>query len=157
MYKLSELAKTVTDQLKEMGSDDPYIHKTRLKEQLLSKIDGLRPETVGRDVVLLFNDDIKSIVSEYFSRQNECYQDDLILRKAAQILRKEIFNDNKFSFTGSLINEFTSDNAFPEILIHFLDMVLFVSNEHIEENTISTNLPQVIKFNARIYTQIGTF
>lgn len=146
LFKLTELAKTVTDRLNGLGYSDRHVHKTRLKELLLSKINGLRSDMVGRDVVLLFDDDVKHLIKHYWGHKNKDDDYDIIFKKAATKLRNEVLADNEHNFDGSL-HRFKQGVAEPEETIQFMNMVLY--GEKSSTTLIASNLAQLIKFNSK--------
>lgn len=147
LFKLSELTKTLSDRLNELGYGDCNVHQTRLKDVLLSKISGLRWEMVGRDVVLLFNDDIKHLIRYYWAHKYDDDDDDRILQKVAMKLRIEVLVDNEHNFDGSLRSGFARGNTAPENTIRLLNMVLYGENN--SATLIASNLAQLIKFNSK--------
>lgn len=146
LFKLSELTQTLQNRLNVMGYGDYSVHKTRLKEVLLSKIDGLRSELVGRDVVLLFDDDIKHLVKHYLADHSKD-SDDHIIRDAAMKLRLEVLVDNEHSFDGSFNNNFKYNNAVPEGTIKFLNILMYGENH--SNTMVAENLASVIKSNSK--------
>lgn len=146
LFKLSDLTNSLHDLLNEMGYADANVHRTRLKDLLISKVNGLRSELVGRDVVLLFDEDVKHLIKHYWA--HKCEDDyNVIYRKAAMKLRKEILVDNEHNFDGSLQNSFTQENSEPEETIKFLNVILY--GESSSTTKIACNLAQLIKFNSK--------
>ena len=66
VFKLSDLTKLVANRMTCLGiqSDDKSINWTRLKEQLLSMVPGLREDKSGRDVLLTFEGDVRDAIRE---------------------------------------------------------------------------------------------
>ena len=94
-----------------MHTSASYAHSTRLKEKLLSDIPALQAHKSGRDVLLSFPEDIRSILSKasYFS-------DAIILSKAANSLQKHM-----------LAHEWKFDGRFMQIQLKILFLQLFNS------------------------------
>ena len=74
-----------------------YIHSTRFKEHLLESIPGLYDTKKGRDILISLDGEAGRALFE--ACENSCRDDILILAKAAQIIRRDIFqNDNARAF-----------------------------------------------------------
>lgn len=145
LFKLSELAQTLQIRLNLLGYNDHSVHNTRLKEALLSKIDGLRSELVGRDVMLLFKDDIKHLLKHYLVHKSEDSKD--LLHKTAMKLRCEVLVDNEYNFDGSFNNNFRHGNTKPEETIKFLNIVMY--GQSYSTTSIAENLASLIKSNSK--------
>ena len=88
------------------------VHSTRLKEQLIARIPELEAHKKGRDIILAFKEDIGPTLSDAYS-----YSDAIILSKAVDILRKEVFkHKTKFSYE----KEDFGVAAIPPSLIEFI-------------------------------------
>ena len=87
VFKLAYLVNLDKQRLEqlEMHTSASYVHSTRLKEKLLSDIPALEAHRSGRDVLLSFTEDIRSILSKASD-----FSDAIILSKAANILRKHM-------------------------------------------------------------------
>lgn len=66
VFKLSDLTKLVANRMTCLGvqSDEKSINRTRLKEQLLSMIPGLREDKSGREVLFSFEGDVRDAIKE---------------------------------------------------------------------------------------------
>ena len=61
IFKLSDLAKLYRDRLRQFKPDSK-VHSTRLKERLLHNLSGLRSETRGQNIFLVFEEDMGDVV-----------------------------------------------------------------------------------------------
>ncbi len=95
IFKLTDIAQLYKVRLEQLGlTVEKRIHTTRLKKRLLSALPDLRAQSQGRDI-LSFEKDIGPALMVA-----SCHDDDAIhLMRAAQVVRKEIF-DSSFSFDG---------------------------------------------------------
>ena len=121
VFKLSDLAKLYRERLINLGTDVPNrINSTRLKERLLHLIPDLKAQTQGRDILLVFDDDIGEAL------KIECDNDEdseaNILAKAAQIVRKELYQIQQ-QFNGSFSADCQKD-AVSDTLRTLVRMIL---------------------------------
>lgn len=95
VFKLKDIAQLYKSRLEQLGlTVEKRIHTTRLKNRLLSAVPDLRAHSQGRDTLLSFEEDIGSalIIAS-------CHDSDAMhLMRAAQVVRKEIF-DSRFFFS----------------------------------------------------------
>ena len=88
--------------MKYLGADDDIIknvNATRLKDQLLGEIPGLRVQKSGKFVVLTLEEDVGKAVVE--CSQNTWHEEGIILSKAARIVRRFLFSKEE-TFDGDL-------------------------------------------------------
>ena len=97
VFKMIDITKLYTGRLKQLGlTVEARIHTTRLKNRLLSALPDLRPHSHGRDILLSFEKDIGPALM----MASHPDSDAMHLMRAAQVVRKEIF-DSKFCFDGA--------------------------------------------------------
>lgn len=120
VFKLAELANLYTSRLEQLGfKPNQRIHTTRLKEKLLSHFPDLKAHNQGRDVLLMFDQDIGDAMRKACEQDND--SDAIHLAKAAQIVRREMFA-GQTSFTGSF--NVKCQESVPETLIALIRMIL---------------------------------
>lgn len=120
-FKLSQLAKTMSDGLSQMGFDN-IAHSSRLKDQLLSAILGLRAEKIGREIFLFFDDNVKELVANAI--ESDKNDDDTTLDKAVDILRRQLNAERTVSFSGSLNKTFCAEKTVSKKLVNFFSSLL---------------------------------
>ena len=66
VFKLSELTKLVANRTNSLGvtSDEKSVNRTRLKDQPIELIPGLREDKSGREVLLSFEPDVADAIRE---------------------------------------------------------------------------------------------
>ena len=127
------------------------INRTKLKEQLLSFVPGLRENKVGLEVTLSFEPDVASAVQE--ACESNDMSDGMCLARAADILRRELFTEYP-RFSGHFGEGFSHQESVPDSLVSFVSSILggsgidngspASSNEELAANTIA----QLIRFNS---------
>ena len=97
IFKLSELSKLYENHLLELGIPKG-INKTRLKLKLLGHFSDLcKEETDGKHVLLAFNQGLHKLFKDFRDFDSEA----LLLSKISKMIRKEMFEWNGFSFSGT--------------------------------------------------------
>ena len=74
---------------------DSRVHSTRLKERVLAHFPDMREEQRGRDVLLVFTDDLGDALAKACKLDTDV--DAVHLAHAAQIVRRHIIRDSTFS------------------------------------------------------------
>ena len=135
----------------QLYSDQParfwHRERTRLKLRILSQFSGkLQEQFDGKNVLLVFNKGMESILREEMSKRD--YESDaLTLAKAARIVRREMFNDDRFQFDGAF-----PSNCQNASLPSWLSMTLNGSNiahQSTAESQATLTVAQVIVFNSK--------
>ncbi|KAK6167165.1 hypothetical protein SNE40_021260 [Patella caerulea] len=116
IFKLADLTKLYKQRLEQLGVNPPDVHPTRLKDRLLFHIPKLQAYCQGRDVLLAFETDIASVLSEA-SR----YGDTIHLAKAGEIIRGDILCQ-KSNFSSNFHDK-GLEQAVPPSLLQFVCMV----------------------------------
>ena len=99
LFKLSDLSKMYRDRLSQIDPGlSQNVHSTRLKNKLLEHIPGLQAQQHGKQVLLMFNEDISETINIAISHVT--HQDSIHLVRAAQIIRNDL-QKVKFDFDGS--------------------------------------------------------
>lgn len=143
LYKLSQLAKTMSERLNNLGFDNITIHTTRLKDQLLLAIPGFRADKIGREILLSFDENVKHLVSSAI--KNDHKSNDEFLAKAAEILRETFIGANGPVFSGSFNQNFCPEQTTSKTLVKFLSTLM---GGDTESSNIAENIAQIIQFNS---------
>lgn len=145
-FKLSQIAKTMDNRLLEKGYKNSSVHSSRLKDHLLSQIPGLRADKIGKEIFLLFDDNVKHLLANAID--NDISDDDTALEKAVDILRRTYLAENTVNFSGSLNRTFCAQKTVPKKLTKFMSALMegWESNSKVTEK-IAENIAQIILFN----------
>ena len=65
------------------------VHTTKPKDRILAAIPDLRSQTEGRDILLIYDEDIGTALKQ--ACNDDCVSDALILAKASNIIRRDVF------------------------------------------------------------------
>jgi hypothetical protein len=119
-----------------------------LKNRILAQIPDLQSHKEGRDVFLAFDKDI-ALVLQQASKSSNCYDEAIILAKAAQIIRRDIEKSKLPEFNGTF-DESCQQNCLPQSLIRAVYMILSGSNHSstIDENQAALSCSQLLFFNS---------
>jgi hypothetical protein len=119
-----------------------------LKNRILAQIPDLQSHKEGRDVFLAFDKDI-ALVLQQASKSSNCYDEAIILAKAAQIIRRDIEKSKLPEFNGTF-DESCQQNCLPQSLIRMVSMILSGSNHSstIDENQAALSCSQLLFFNS---------
>lgn len=101
LFKLAELHSLYVTRLADLGIDK-MVNKTRLKSALLAHYpkEAVQEQTDGKNTVLIFRDAMAALLKEALKKR-DFSEDVKILAKAATIIRKDMFANKGFSFSGS--------------------------------------------------------
>ena len=148
--KLSDLAALYKSRMEQLGSNpEKRVNSTRLKEKLLAQIPGLEAHSTKYHVVISFSESTGSTLLEASQRDHD--KDAVILMRAAQIVRKDIFQ-TKHRFQGSLLDD--SYNDTPASLTTLVQMILAgtsIENQAEagkEVGAATDSISQLLTFNA---------
>ena len=116
VFRLADLVSMYQERLLQRGLKSLPVHTTRLKEKLLNTIPGLKAHTKGRDLLLMFENDIGPAI------ELACdYSDTIHMAKTAGI-RREDLQKHKSKFMRS----FSADDiqsSIPSSLFHLVKMI----------------------------------
>ena len=125
---------------------DKRMHTTRLKQRLLAHFPAMRAQSKGRDIMLVFDEDIGSALGKACEQDSD--SDAVHLTRAAQIVRQHIFSSNPF--TGSF-EENCQEKSVPHQLLVLVSMVLegpSIKDQIGECSTpASLSIAQMMKYN----------
>ncbi len=145
-FKLSELRLLYGSRLKDFGISKE-INKVRFKEQLLLHFSEAQTQSDGRNILLVFEKGMQQLLKQGCDTN---YKDEeLILSKAAKIVRKDIFNSSGFQFNGSFDGN-SQQEYVPTNLKSLVSMLLNGSSIKDQNSTQSQScltVSQAILFN----------
>lgn len=142
-YKLSQLAKTMSERLDKLGFANVTIHTSRLKDQLTLAVSGLRADKIGRDIILSFEENVQRLISSAIKNESDSKED--TLAKSVNILRETYIDNNETVFSGTLNQSFCPDNTVSQTLVQFVSLLI---GGDAADSKISENIAQLIQFNS---------
>jgi hypothetical protein len=99
LFKLSKLHSLYVDRLENLGIKKT-INRTRLKNKLLEHFPDAQDLRDGKNNIIVFDEGMRKILKDALKKQ-DYLGDAQILAKAAEIIRRDIFQHNGFKFSGS--------------------------------------------------------
>ena len=153
VFRLADLTKLVANRMTSLGIqlEERSVNRTRLKEQLLSLIPGLREVKIGREVILTFEPDVADAIHEACEYND--MTDGMCIARAASILRRDMFTEFP-KFSGTLTEGFSSRDCVPPSLLNFITTLLGGYNidngspASFSEQTAASSIAQLIRFNS---------
>ena len=100
VFKLADMAELYSLRLQQLGvtvTNEKRMHTTRLKQRLLARFPDMLAQSKGRDVLLVFDEDVGYALGKACEKDTD--NDAVHLARAAQIVRRHMFDPN--TFTGS--------------------------------------------------------
>ena len=151
IFKLADLTKLYADRLSQLIHNKPLqpakrLHSTRVRERLQDYFPTMRAQNEGRDVLLVFDDDIGPALLK--ACQYDCDRDAVYLSKAAQIIRRTVFDTNE-PFAGKFLPG-CQERAVSQNLLALITMIL-------EGPSITTQTEKIISPPALTISQLITF
>lgn len=149
LFLLSELHSMYVTRLENLGVHKT-INKTRLKTSLLENFQEAQEQSDGKNVVIIFNKAIQSILKEAVQQRNFS-EDAMILAKASAIVRKDMFSHEGFKFSGSFTEE-CQEQSVPASLKSLISMILNgvnIQSQESQESQACLTVCQTILFNAK--------
>ena len=116
IIKLADMVQLYKQRLEQLGIEKPDVNSTRLKEKLLAEISEMEAHKQGRDVILVFEEDIGLALS-----QASDYSEAIILANTAKILRRHML-DHTSKFDGTF-HDGCIEEAIPSSLVQFVGMI----------------------------------
>ncbi|VDI23212.1 Hypothetical predicted protein [Mytilus galloprovincialis] len=152
IFKLADLTRMYTSRMEQFGLEtSARVHSTDLQNRILAAIPDLQAHKQGRDVLLLYNDDVGAAIKQA-TRTN--YDDEaILLSKAAQIVRKDMMA-MQYIFNGTFKTG-CQQNSVPQSWKTLVGMILggpnikMQSSNSIEAQTTLT-ISQLLQFNSSI-------
>ena len=149
VFKLADLAHLYMSRMEQLGVvSDTRVNTTRLKQRLLAHFPDLRAHTKGRDVVLVFDEDIGAALGKACEQDSD--SDAVQLARAVQIVCRHMFEEPK-PFNGSF-EEMCQEKSVPNLLLALVNMVLEGPSIKDQIRELSTpaalSIAQVLKYNS---------
>ena len=148
VFKLADLAQLYNSRVEQLGlKSDVRVHTTRLKQRLLSQFPDMRAQKKGRDVLMVFEEDIGNALAKACELDND--NDAVHLAHAAQIVRRNIFGEAK-SFTG--FPSGCQKSSVPSLLLALVNMILegpsIKDQSEADTTPAALSIAQLLKFNS---------
>lgn len=149
VFKLHDLKEMYENRLDQLGTHE-VCHSTRLKDRLLETVSNLDFYSKGRDVYLVFKEDVGDVIHK--SLKDDQYDEEaLILAKAARIVRRKM-KDQKNEFSGTFPPD-CQEKSVPKVLLTLVSMILDSPNikdqDDYDVSQASLSLSQLLMFNYR--------
>ena len=148
IFKLADLNKLYTSRMEELGVEmDQRVHTTRLKERILAHFPDLQEHKKGRDVFLVFKDDIGSALAK--ACEYDLDKNTVNLARAAQTVRKDMFKAYP-SFNGSFPDRCQEDSV-PQLLLSLVSMILegpSIKDQSCQVSTPCLTIAQLLRYNS---------
>ncbi|VDI48816.1 Hypothetical predicted protein [Mytilus galloprovincialis] len=149
IFRLADLLNMYTNRLEQFGIDtSKRLNSTHLKDRILAAIPDLEAHKQGRDVLLIFNEDIGKAIKQALASN---YDDEaIILSKAAKIVRKDMMETNT-SFKGFFETD-CQKKSVPQSLKTLIGMILGGPNIETQsgnfiEAQCTLTIAQLLQFN----------
>ena len=151
IFKLADLSRMYSTRLEQLGTClHGRVNSTNLKDRILAYFPDLQAHKEGRDIFLVFNKDVGPAMRK--ACKHDADTDAVHLARAANIVRREIFNKKESSFSGSY-NSQCQASSVPNSLVALVSMILYGPNIKTQSSYMSTpqaalTLSQLLKFNS---------
>lgn len=150
IFKLSDLHNLYVKRLHDLNIDKT-VNKTRLKQRILSQfLDELQEQTDGKNTLLVFNENIKSLLKESLTSR-DVLKETLDLTRVVKAIRKDMFELEGFQFSGSFPPR-CQQTSVPPTLLCLVSMMLNGTNIDDQEEEVSQaclTIAQLILFNSK--------
>ena len=101
MFKLVNLVELYQSKMQQLGVKlDTRVHSTRLKHRLLAQFPDMRAQTKGRDILLVFEEDVGAALTKACELDSD--NDVAHLARAAQTVRRHMVEEDVSPLTDSL-------------------------------------------------------
>lgn len=118
VFNLADMAKLYMSRMVQLGVEfDQRLHTTRLKQRPPAHFPDMRAQSMGKDVMLVFDENIGAALSKACEHDS----DSVHLARASQIVRRHMFDS--IPFTGSFEEAF-QEKSVPQLLLALVSMVL---------------------------------
>ena len=134
VFYVKDLKKMYQNRLKTLGASEIMIQNvnvTRMKEDLLEQVPGLREQRDGKYVILTVDDEFGRALIQ--CSQNTMKEDGIIISKAAKIVRRCMFKEDEI-FDGNL----SSRKQKSSVSVTLLRLVSLIMNGENSEENVST-------------------
>lgn len=149
IFKLADLVRMYTTRVEQLGTSlGGRVNSTHLKTRILAHFPDLQAHKEGRDILLVFNEDVGPAMRK--ACEHDADADAIHLARAAKIVRREIFN-MKASFTGTFDGQCQASSV-PNSLMALVSMILYGPNiktqsSHLSPPQATLTLSQLLMFN----------
>ena len=140
VFCVKYLKKMFQNRLKTLGASEIMIQNvnvTRMKEDLLEQVPGLREQRDGKYVILTVDDEFGRALIQ--CSQNTMKEDGIIISKAAKIVRRCMFKEDEI-FDGNL----SSRKQKSSVSVTLLRLVSLIMNGENSEENVSTAVKSLI-------------
>ncbi len=136
LFKLKDLFNMFTNRLQALGITKT-INKTRLKEDIMSNFLGhCTEETDGKNITLVFKEVLKEMLKDKLESR-DFQSEALLASKLAKIIRKEIFQWEKTSFSGNFSPTCQSESV-PPLLKYLISMIVNGQEVPLDESSVDS-------------------
>jgi len=145
IFKMADMKNLYIIRLNEFGLDQVQVHTTRLKDRILAAIPDLRSQTEGRDILLVYDEDIGTALKQ--ACNDDCDSDALNLAKASNIIRRDVIELTQ-SFNGRFPVD-CQENAVLQSLAALVNMLLTgpnIKDQCAEDKPISHGAKTISQF-----------
>ena len=159
LFKLADLTEMYSKRLKSLGAEmTTRVNSTRLKERILANIPDLEAHKQGRDVLLVFKNDIGLALKRVL--ESDFDEEAIVLAKAAEIVRRDILNHEKTKFNGSFSQECQQESV-PQSLMALIGMVMAGPNivqqsSNATDTQAMLSVSQLVRHNIIIRRRVGS-
>ena len=144
VFTLANLVELYQSRMQQLGVKlDTRVHSTLLKQRLLAQFPDMRAHTKGRDVLLVFEEDVGDALTKACELDSDKYV--VHLARAAQTVRRHMFEEGE-PFNG--FPEGCQEDVVPSLLLVLVSMVLEgpIIKDQMADTTPAA-LAQMLKFN----------
>jgi hypothetical protein len=122
IFKLADLVKLYTICINQFEREDlSRVNSTRLKQRILEHFPDMKAHTKGRDVLMVFNDDLGEVLQK--AREHSYDEEGIFLLRAAQIIRRDMLHKSA-KFNGTFTKD-CQENSVPQTLLSLIRMLLY--------------------------------
>ena len=159
MFKLADLNQMYMTRLNDLGAETTSrMHSTRLKERILANIPDMQAHKQGRDVYLVFTDDVGLALKKALDSDYD--EEAIVLAKAAEIVRRDILKHDKSDFEG----KFTTNCQQQSVLQSLMSLVgMIMTGPNIEQQSSNATdtqamltVSQLVRYNLIIRRRVGS-
>ena len=146
VFMLANLVELYQSRMQQPGVNlDTRVHSTRLKHILLALFPDMRAHTKGRDVLLVFEEDVGDALTKACELGSD--NDVVHLARAAQTVRRHMFEEGE-PFNG--FPEGCQEDSVPSLLLALVSMVLegpSINDQMADTTPAALAIAQMLKFN----------
>ena len=149
VFKMADLTKLYTTRMEQLSIVlETRVHTTRLKERILAHFPDLQEHRKGRDILLVYREDIGSALAK--ACQHDIDSDAVHLARAAPIIRKDMFQLSQPS--NGYFSDKSQEESVPQLLLTVVSMMLEgagIKNQARQSlSSASLTISQLIKYSS---------